>query len=136
MVESVHKPIMLYSTPACNLLTTILSRASGMTAKQFADKYLFGPLGIENYFWYKDIAGNYIGGHTIFLRPRAVARLGQMLVDNGTYQGKQIVSKQWLDKSFQTVYEDYVHMTAVNKKLDYGLLWYIGEYLGFKYQLG
>ena len=36
---------MIYNTPACNLLTTVLKRSANMTSKEFADKYLFGPLG-------------------------------------------------------------------------------------------
>ena len=134
LVETDDEIAVLYNTPACNLLTTILKRSSDLTSKEFADKYLFGPLGIKNYFWFRDSNHNYVGGHTIYIRPRDLARLGQMIVDGGKFEGRQIVSEQWLEKSFDTFIPEFVNIEDASQVIDYGYLWYTGEYNNYKYQ--
>ena len=134
LVESDDEKVVLYSTPACDLLTTVLRESAGMTSKEFADKYLFGPLGIKNYLWTHDSSFNYRGGFTIFLRPRAIARIGQMLLDRGNHKGQQIVSQKWLDKSFNVFVENFVSLDDVPLNVDYGYLWYLGSLNSYQYR--
>ena len=134
LVESDDDQVVLYNTPACNLLTTILRRSTNMTTKEFADKYLFGPLGIKNYIWFHDSAYNYVGGHTLGIRPRAMARIGQMILDGGKYKGEQIVSQDWLAKSFAVSIPEFADLVDVPQKVDYGYLWWLGEFNNYKYQ--
>lgn len=136
LVETDDEVAAIYNTPACNLLTTVLKRSANMTSKKFADKHLFGPLGIKNYFWFHDSNFNYVGGHTIFFRPRDLARIGQMILDGGSYQGRQIVSKEWLEKSFQPTVSEFAKTDEGEHAFDYGYLWWLGEYQGYKYQFG
>ena len=136
MVETDDEIAAIYNTPACNLLTTVLNRSANMTSKEFADKHLFGPLGIKNYGWFHDSGYNYVGGHTIFLRPRVLARLGQMILDGGSYQGRQIVSEEWLKKSFHPTVSEFVKTDDSETVFDYGYLWWLGEYQGYNYQFG
>ena len=134
LVETDDEIAAIYNTPACNLLTTVLKRSANMTSKEFADKYLFGPLGIKNYAWYHDSNYNYVGGHTIFIRPRDLARIGQMILDGGQYQGRQIVSKEWLKKSFTPYVSKFVTTDDGKTTFDYGYLWWLDEYQGYTYQ--
>lgn len=134
MVESDDEVIVLYNTPSSNLLTTILTRSTNMTSKEFADKYLFGPLGINNYFWLHDSNYNYVGGHTIFMRPRDLARVGQMILNGGSFQGQQLVSMQWLEKSFDSSVTKFVQTDNGEQVFDYGYLWYTGAHHGYNYQ--
>ena len=136
LVETDDEIAMIYNTPACNLLTTVLKKSANMTSKEFADKYLFGPLGIKNYFWVHDSDYNYVGGHTIFIRPRDLARIGQMILDGGKYQGRQIVSEVWLEKSFASFVPDNLTTDDGETVFDYGYLWWLGEYKDYKYQFG
>jgi len=136
LIESDEELAPLYNTPACNLLTSVLKKSTNMTTKEFADKYLFGPLGIKNYHWFHDSNYNYIGGHTLFIRPRDLARVGQMILDGGQYEGRQIVSKQWLEKSFNPFVSKFTITDDGNTAFDYGYLWWLGEYGGYKYQFG
>lgn len=131
LVEAEEHPIVLYNTPSCNLLTGVVKASSGLNAKQFADKYLFEPLGIDNYYWYADSNKNYLGGHALFLRPRALARIGQMILDGGLYKNHGIVSKAWIDKSFQiSLPKTYSLENANNLNLDYGYLWWLANHKG------
>lgn len=134
LVQTDDEQVFLYSTPACDLLTSIISKASGMSVKQFADKYLFGPLGISNYHWYRDASDNYYGGHGLFLRPRALAKIGQMMLDDGEFNGRQIVSQEWINKSFSVAMPKFVDMDEANQIIDYGYLWYLGNYKNYDYR--
>ena len=134
LVETDDEIAMIYNTPACNLLTTVLKKSANMTSKEFADQYLFGPLRIKNYYWHHDSDYNYVGGHTIFIRPRDLARIGQMILDGGKYQGHQIVSEAWLEKSFASFVPEILKTDDGETLFDYGYLWWLGEYKDYKYQ--
>ena len=139
LVESEDHPIVLYNTPSCNLLTGVIKASSALDAKQFADKFLFKPLGIKNYHWYADSNKNYLGGHALFLRPRALAKIGQMILNGGIYNNQRIISKSWIDKSFQTSLPNtYSLEDANNLNLDYGYLWWLASHEGtdFKFAWG
>ena len=136
LVETDDEIAMIYNTPACNLLTTILKKSTNMTSKEFADMHLFGPLGIKNYFWHHDSNYNYVGGHTIFIRPRDLAKIGQMILDGGKHNERKIVSEDWLQKSFNPYVSDHLTTDDGETVFDYGYLWWLGKYQGYKYQFG
>lgn len=81
------------------LLSAILEEAAGMTAAEFAKSYLFGPLGISQYQWeaYADGHTNSDGG--LSLRPRDMAKIGQLMLNGGTWNGVRIVSAEWVAES-------------------------------------
>ena len=123
-----------YSTPAVDTLTAILNKATGSTAAEFAEEHLFNPLGIYNYVWAHDSHKFYRGGYVLFLRPRSLAKIGQVVLDNGRYESKQLISSDWLEKTFQ-VHQTYVWegvMQRTGIKLGYGYLWYISELNGYE----
>jgi CubicO group peptidase (beta-lactamase class C family) len=80
-------------------LGAIVAKASQMEVAEFADKYLFTPLGIENYHLqqYPDGATDTDGN--LALRPLDLAKIGQMVLDGGRYDGAQIVSEEWIRES-------------------------------------
>ena len=90
-----------YSTPQTNLLSVILTKATGMSTKQFADLYLFGPLGITIAQWSQDPQGYYTGGHEMYFTPRDMAKFGLLYLNNGTLNEEEIVSKDWVLESIQ-----------------------------------
>lgn len=99
---------MVYSTGTSHLLSVIIARASGMSTKSFAEKYLFDPLGITIGGWERDPQGNYMGGNNIALKPSDMLKIGQMLIDEGIYNGKQIIPIDWIIDSFKTyTYSNY-----------------------------
>ena len=102
------------------LLGEIIRRTSGLNAKEFSKKYLFDPLGISHYRWliYNDGSINTGGG--LLLRPRDMAKIGQMMLNNGKYNDKQIVSEEWITESTQS----YV---VPELGSGYGYQWWLGE---------
>lgn len=84
------------------LLGEIVSRTSGMDLGGFAEQYLFHPMGIYIEGWHRSPRGvvNCQGG--LYLRPRDMAKIGQMMLDKGVWQGQRIVSEQWVEESLKT----------------------------------
>ena len=81
------------------LLGEIVSRASGLDLGGFAERYLFHPMGIFIEGWHRSWRGvvNCQGG--LYLRPRDMAKIGQLMLDKGVWQGDRIVSENWVEDS-------------------------------------
>jgi CubicO group peptidase (beta-lactamase class C family) len=83
------------------LLGVILEKRTASRVTEFADRYLFGPLNITKYNWgYRDSAlkvPRTDGG--LFLRPRDMAKVGQLFVNKGQWNGQQIMSPEWIEEA-------------------------------------
>jgi len=82
-----------------HLISAVLQRALGRSMKSYAAEKLFGPLGITDYYWIADPAGITSAAHGLHIRPRDMAKLGQMMLDNGRWQGVQVVDSAWVAAS-------------------------------------
>lgn len=110
-----------YNTGLTHLLSAIITEASGMSTLEFAQKYLFEPLEIENIQWDTDREGYYIGGSELFLTPRAMMKFGVMYLNDGEYQGRQIVPEDWVIESTTTQMEG----SFFGANIEYGFLWWL-----------
>ena len=98
-------PGSTFSYCSCNyyLLGEIIFRATQKTLHDFAKEYLFKPLQIKNTKWLTNYRGINHGWGDLFLHPDDMAKIGQMVLDKDHWQGKQIVSEQWIKKSLTTL---------------------------------
>jgi CubicO group peptidase (beta-lactamase class C family) len=120
-LESTPGSTFNYNTGLTHLLSAIISKASGMSTLDFARRYLFEPLDIENVQWDTDRDGYHIGGSELFITPRAMIKLGVMYLQNGIYQGKQIIPAKWVAESTETQIQGTFHGTQIK----YGFLWWL-----------
>lgn len=90
---------MLYSTGSTHLLSAIVTKASGMSAKQFAQEHLSGPLGFSMSYWSQDPQGIYFGGNDMEMTPRQMLRFGRLYLNEGVYDNSQVISRAWVDES-------------------------------------
>lgn len=88
-----------YSNRAANLVSGIVSKASGMPTDRYVDEVLFQPLGIRNYFWSRDATGQPHGLAGLHLLPRDLAKIGVLLLHEGAYEGRQVISREWIQRS-------------------------------------
>jgi len=95
-----------YSNLTSHLLGVIVARACETDLKSFAQEYLFTPLGIEPGFWQTDWEGNYLGFSDIHLSAYDLAKFGLMYLNDGEYNGDQIVPAEWVHDSLQVYSED------------------------------
>jgi CubicO group peptidase (beta-lactamase class C family) len=87
-----------YNNAATHLLSLILTRSTGMSTLDFAEQHLFHPLGIDSVVWVKMKDGYYDGSGllSIRLRTRDLVKIGSLLLQEGRYEGRTIVSKKWI----------------------------------------
>jgi len=116
-----------YSDGNSHLVSVILTKATGMTSLKFAEEYLFGPLEMEYYAWFVDKQGFYYGGTTMDLTPRGMLKFGQMYLDHGSYKGKQIVSRNWVE---QATTNHIRPDNSISYQNGYGYFWWLGEKKG------
>ena len=107
-----------YSTASAHLLSAILTRVTGTSTREFANKFLFTQIGIDSIneypmssYGYDDLFGKRVkgwvhdpnnittGGWGLTLTVREMARFGQLYLNNGFWNGKQIISQDWIAKS-------------------------------------
>jgi len=117
---------MIYSTGTTHLLSAILTKASGMSTRKFAKRYLFKPMDIEIGGWDLSPEGYYMGGNNMALRTEALFKIGRMVMDMGVYKGNQIVSSNWIVESFK------VYTRSNFNPYDYGYLWWRRKTAGYE----
>jgi CubicO group peptidase (beta-lactamase class C family) len=90
-----------YNTGSSQLLSAIIQKATGTSTFDFAMKYLFEPLEIErnDIIWVSSSDGVYHGGSGMFVTPRNMAKFGLLYLNEGIWDGKQIISKDWIKNS-------------------------------------
>lgn len=107
-----------YCTMAQVLAMEVISQASGMPIDEFAERYLFGPLNIRNVSWGHTSRKEVIAsGKRLYMTPRDMAKIGQLVLNGGQWDGKQLISEKWIKEA-----------TSVQTNIsgfDYGFLWWI-----------
>lgn len=113
-----------YSTGNTHLLSAALTRAAGMSTLAYARRSLFEPMGIGLGPWDRDPQGVYLGGNNMSLRPRELLAFGEMILDAGRHEGRQLVPWEWILSSWRPV------ATSPWNGHRYGLGWWIEDWGG------
>ncbi|MSR58828.1 MAG: class C beta-lactamase-related serine hydrolase [Planctomycetaceae bacterium] len=94
-----HKPgtHFMYNTSATYMLSAIVQRQTGMTVADYLRPRLFDPLGIENPTWGTSPQGVTLGGYGLSIRTEDIARFGQLYLQKGKWQDKQLVPAAWVE---------------------------------------
>jgi CubicO group peptidase (beta-lactamase class C family) len=100
-LEVEHKPgtHFVYNSAATYMLSAIIQEVSGMTLLEYLTPRLFEPLGIENPTWEESPEGINLGGWGLSITTEDISRFGQMLLQKGEWEGKQIVSEAWVKEA-------------------------------------
>jgi CubicO group peptidase (beta-lactamase class C family) len=115
-----------YSNLTFNWLAIILARACGTDLKSYAQEHLFWPTDTQVDDWLQDRDGHYIGSGGIHVTARDAAKFGLLYLNNGEYEGDQVVSAGWVHDSLQTYSEnarDY-GMSLSFRDIGYGYGWW------------
>jgi CubicO group peptidase (beta-lactamase class C family) len=98
-VERAPGTHFLYNTGASYMLSAIVQRLSGMTLLEYLQPRLFGPLGIRGATWEQCPRGVNTGGFGLSTTTEAVALLGQLLLQEGVWQGRQLLPAGWVGEA-------------------------------------
>jgi len=117
-----------YNTTSSNILSMIITKATGMKALDFGNKYLFKPLGISTIRW-EDASGYTYGGLGIQLTPRDMAKIGYLYLNNGRWGKKQILRHEWVAESTRLQIDVPKSQKAANA--DYACHWWVRSTGGY-----
>lgn len=120
---------MLYSTGSFHVLGAVLAEVSGQSLLTLARARLGDPLGIEVPAWTRDPQGRYLGGNEMALTLDGMVRFGEMYRQGGAFAGAQVLSRDWVARSFD------VRTRSAFSGLDYGYGWFLGQGDGVRYAL-
>lgn len=104
-------------------LSFILAQKSGMGIPDFAQKFLFDPLSIQNAHWMSGPENLTPASFGLSLRPRDLAKLGYLYLKNGLWNGQRVISSKWVSDSTRAV----IPKAHTNRRYDYGYLWWEKE---------
>jgi CubicO group peptidase (beta-lactamase class C family) len=106
-----------------HLLSYIIKHLTGKTEEQWAKERLFDPLEIRDYYWDSDHTGTTMGAYGLHVKPRDMAKIGQMVLDHGRWNGNQIVDSTGIEASTQT--QITTQFQTEPHVYDYGYYWWI-----------
>ncbi|HLX62300.1 MAG TPA: serine hydrolase [Planctomycetota bacterium] len=89
----------LYNSLGTYMLSAIVQKTTGMTALDYLKPRLFEPLGIEPARWETSPQGICAGGWGLFLRTEEIAKFGQLYLQKGKWNGKQLVPEAWITEA-------------------------------------
>ena len=117
---------MIYSTGSSHLLSAIITKASGLSTRDFARRYLAKPMGISVPSWTTDPQGIYFGGNEMSMTPRDMLAIGEMYLNCGRVGTTQIVSEEWVHTSVMP------HATRTRSPdRAYGYGWWVRDLFGY-----
>lgn len=99
------------------ILVAILDKVTKRHTREWANEVLFKPLGINNIEWINYRDGKTIGAFGIITTPRELAKVGQLVLNNGVFNNNRIVSEKWLNEMLTN------HVKTPDK--NFGYLWWI-----------
>ena len=97
----VHKPgtHFQYNSMGAYTLSAIVTKVTGQTTLEFLKPRLFEPLGIENPQWAVSPEGNSLGGGGLKICTEDIAKFGQLYLQRGKWNGKQLVPEKWVEQA-------------------------------------
>jgi CubicO group peptidase (beta-lactamase class C family) len=138
----------VYNSSSSHMLSAILTKATGMSTREFANKYLFSAIGIDivsdkplpneeaglyqspiwrsDFQWPTDPQGYNTGGFGLALKPIDLAKFGYLFLKNGVWQGERIISEDWVKASTTTKSEG-------NSNGTYGYQWWTNDEIVHKF---
>ncbi len=119
-----------YNSGITNLLGAVVNRKTGMPLVEYAAKNLFKPLGITDYEWqsFPNAPQMAIASSLVYLKPRDMAKIGQLMLQQGQWDGKQIVSAQWVRESTAASIQLSVDFGPGFQNTGYGYQWWHGKF--------
>jgi CubicO group peptidase (beta-lactamase class C family) len=116
-----------YNSGSVYLLGVILRKVSGLRLDEFAKEALFDPLGIKDWEWRGFSGSDPDAAAGLRLRPRDLAKIGQLVLERGKWSGRQIVSSSWIEDSIIPRLSGNDECDKAEGITSYGYLWWLGR---------
>ena len=108
-----------YNGGATALIGRLIADGTGQPLQEYARQVLFDPIGISSFEWMVGADGVASPASGLRLAPRSLARIGQLVLQHGDWDGQQVVPSSWLGEALRT-------QLVIEPGFDYGYQWYLG----------
>jgi len=115
-----------YNSGTTNVLAAAVARAAGMSFLDYANRRLLDPLNNQGGEWKAFPSGHTFASGGLFLRPRELAKIGLLYLNDGLWKGEPIVDPEWISRSLQ----QHVSTIGFPFAFAYGYLWWIRDFAG------
>lgn len=115
-----------YSNLTAHLLAVIVARACDTDLRSYAQQHLFSPLKVQLGYWPRDANGYYHGSGDISFNARDAAKFGLLYLNDGEYEGRQVIPADWVTDSLQRYSQDLYNnrLGRYFRDIGYGYLWW------------
>ena len=114
----------VYNSGVTMLINQVLHQATGEHALAYAEKHLFAPLGITEFYWKQTPAGETDAEGGLYLTPRDLAKIGYLYAMDGVWEGKRLLPEGWVQRATSPLSDpDY-------RTWRYGYQWWLAPYEG------
>lgn len=115
----------VYSSLNAFLAGMVVEHASHLSLQEFAERYFFGPLGIQRIRWRRGPHGEGVGQGNLSITTRDMATIGELILRHGRLNDRQIIDSIWVTEALAP----RVDIASVDRYADaYGYMWYIKGY--------
>jgi CubicO group peptidase (beta-lactamase class C family) len=111
----------IYNGGATALLGRLIAKGTGKSLHAYAREVLFDPLGIGPTDWHADKDGELIAASGIRMTPRDLARIGELTLRGGAWDGRAVVPAEWIARCTTP-------LVPIDDKIQYGYQWYGGTF--------
>ncbi len=112
-----------YNSGATLILGHLFSKATGMDIEEYAVRYWFNPLGIDNFYWKRTPFGLAETQEGLYVSSRDIAKIAYLYLKQGMWKDKSIVPRTWVNVSITP----FVSITD-NRSVEYGYSWWLLNY--------
>ena len=112
-----------YNSGASHLMSAIIGETTGLSTAEFAEAYLFGPLGIGDYHWKQDPQGLQDTEGGLYLAAEDLARIGWLYLQDGVWEGQRLLPEGWVAAATARQVEDVAPLNP-NWNWGYGYQWW------------
>ncbi|MEV0980118.1 serine hydrolase [Streptomyces sp. NPDC049915] len=123
--------VFAYNQPATYTLAAVVQRVTGQSLTDYLRPRLFDPLGIGGAVWHRDRGGRELGFSGLHATCDAVARLGQLYLDRGRWEGRQLLPEEWVAEATRPHIATAGAMSGGDWDLGYGLQFWMSRH-GFR----
>ncbi len=113
-----------YATAVSHAIGAIVQEASGENAIDYFQTQLFDPLGIKKVHWSTSPVGRPETGRGLFLTDRAMLKFGVLFLNQGVWNGAQLISQSWVEASTA----EHVSFNAGSRQSGYGYQWWTDDF--------
>jgi len=120
-----HEPgeIFKYNSGATLVLGQLFRQATGVDLEEYAVEHLFGPLGIDNYFWKRTPTGLVDTQEGLYIAPRDIAKIAYLFLQRGKWEDQQVLPEDWVKASIESSVS-----VSDDKSIEYGYKWWLYHY--------